>query len=404
MEQGSSEEVKRQISSWMLPKKRTAASGLKLRLTIVSVAGLIALAALTGCSGFFTAVTTTGTTPGSTTYAYVTNIASGGSGGTLAAYSLTSGVLTAISGSPVTLSSTPTSIVVAPNNGFLYVATQSGIFLYTIGSGGVLTEGNSGTIVYLGPTYPVSLAMDSTSSWLIVANHTSTELDALPIDPTTGIPTTATPVAVTLSNPSPAQIAFSPANGTIAVALGSGGTNAWSFTASSSSPWGTTRNGINLVKGSTAANAVAFDTTSTYFFVAEATTGTTADVLRKFDLSTLTNEVDYPTGKGPSSILADLSGAYVYVSNQTDNNITGYSISAGVLTALADSPFSTGKAPVGLAEDSTKSYVLSVGFGANPDLWVYSFDATSLGTLDVTKTATTGAASPSQANAIALSH
>ncbi len=388
-------------------RRKLAAPGWKAGLTAVLMLGFaIVLTGLTGCGAeFFQAQTGSGTTPGSTTYAYVTNVGAGGTGGTLTAYALTSGKLTQLSGSPITLTATPTSIVVAPNNAFLYVGTNLGIFLYTIASDGTLTEGNTDTIVYLGPTYPQALAVDSTSSWLLVANNKSTELDALPIDPTTGIPTSVTPAAVTLSNPSATSVGISPANGTVYAALGTGGVNVWSFTASNASnPWGSTRNNIALAKNSTSANAVVADTTSTYLFIAESVGSTTAGVLRELTLATLGSEVDYSTGVTPSAILPDQSGDYVYVTNQSDNSISGFSLSAGALTALTDSPFSTAKAPLAIAEDSTKSYVLSIGYGTNPNLWLYSFDATTAGTLDVGLTTTSGSADPSLSNAIALTH
>jgi 6-phosphogluconolactonase len=384
----------------------TQASSLRIAAL---TAGFAACVGLTSCSNsFFTAITSTGTATGSTTYAYVTNVGSGGAGGTLSEYSLTSGVLTALSGSPITLTATPTSIVVAPNNAFLFVGTNLGIFLYTIGTDGTLTEGNDDTIVYLGPTYPKALAIDSTSSWLIVANNDSTELDALPISPTTGIPTTTAPVSVTLSNPTPTQVTISPANTSVLVALGAGGTNVWGFTPANSSPWAQTGTLIDLAANSSSANAVAVDTTSTYLLIAESTTNTSNDKLRKITLSSLGTpavaENDYPTGKGPSAILSDLSGAYVYVTNQTDNTISGFSISAGVLTALTDSPFATAKAPLVIAEDSTKSYVVTAGDGNNPNLWLYKFDATTPGTLDVGTTLSTSTSDPSLSNAIALTH
>ena len=397
-------------SAWIQGLSRSlrlvSSLGLGSRGITALVAAMIATLSLTGCSGFFTAITTGTTTPGSTTYAYVTNVGTGGAGGTLTCYTLTSGVFAAVSGSPITLPATPTSVYVAPNNAFLYVATQAGLFLYTIASGGALTEGNNNTLVYLGPSYPKSITIDATSSWLIIANNNSTELDALPLDPTTGLPTTVTPVSVTLTSATPAQVAISPANNSVAIALGTGGTNVFGFTASSATPWGTKpkANGIDLLKNSTSDNAVSFDTTSTYIFIAESTSGTSADTLRKLTLATLNGEVDYPTGKGPSGILADASGAYVYVTNETDNTITGFSISAGVLTALTDSPFATAKAPLAIAEDSTKTYVVTVGYGNNPDMWLYSFDTPSPGTLDVGTTTTTGSADPSLANGLALSH
>lgn len=380
------------------------------RISLAALLGTVLLAitlSLTGCSGFFTAITKGGSTPGSTTYAYVTNVGTGGAGGTLTCYSLTSGALSQLSGSPITLPATPTSVVVAPNNAFLYVGTQLGVFLYTIGTDGTLTEGNGDSVVYLGPGYPTALAIDSTSSWLIVTNNGSTELDALPLTASTGVPTSLSPQTVQLSATTPAQVAISPANNSVAIALGAGGTNVFGFSASSATPWGkstTKPNAVGLLKGSSTANAVAFDTTSTYLFIAESTSSTTADSLRKLTLATLNGEVDYPTGKDPAAILPDISGAYVYVANQSSNSISGFSISAGVLTALTDSPFGTAKEPVALAEDSTKSYVLSIGYGNNPNLWLYSFDTLTKGTLDVGTTTTTGSADPSLSNAIALTH
>jgi len=372
-------------------------SGRDLAITV----GLGALALLAGCKSFFTAVTTT-TGTGTASFVYVANVASTGSGGTLTEYSLTSGVLAQLSGSPITLPATPTSVVVAPNDAFLFVGTDLGVFLYTINSDGTLTEGNTDTIVYQGPTQPVSMAIDSTSSWLIIANKTSTELDALPLDPTTGVPTTPTPASITLSAASPVQVTMAPANNNVFVALGSGGVNALSFTASNASnPLGKPV-GINLLKGSTAANAVAVDTTSAYLFIGESTSGSG---LRLISISNLGVDIaDYPTGNGPVSILPDASGAYVYVANQTDNTISGFSFSAGALSALSGSPFATAKTPVTLVEDSSKTYIMDAGFGVNPNLWLYSFDSTVLGTLDVGTTTSTASTSPSYAIAIAVTH
>jgi 6-phosphogluconolactonase (cycloisomerase 2 family) len=360
---------------------------------------------LTGCSNeFFSAVTTSTTTTGSTTWVYTTNVSSSGTGGTLTAYTNTAGTLAAISGSPITLTATPTSIVVAPNNAFLYVGTQLGVFLYTIGSGGVLTEGNSDTIIYQGPSYVTKMAIDPTSSWLIMANNDSTELDALPISSTTGIPSSDTPATATLSYAGPVQLSIAPANNNVIVALGTGGTNVFGFKPTSSSPWGSEVS-IPLLKNSSAANAIAFDTTSTYAFVGEATSSTTADTLRVIAVASLGTDVkDYSVGKGPVSILPDLSGAYVYVANNTDSTISGFTYSAGALTAVSSSPYVTAASPVALVEDSTKAYITSIGYGKNPNFWVYNFDTAADGTLDIKTTTSTVSTSPSLSNAIAVSH
>ena len=105
-----------------------------------------------------------------------------------------------------------------------------------------------------------------------------------------------------------------------------------------------------------------------------------------------------------TAVLADSSGDYVYVANSSDNTITGFSQSAGSLTALADSPFATAKGVAGLAEDASNKYIFAVGTGNNPDLWEYKFDGTSLGTLDVAATVSTSSSDPANGIVVALSH
>ncbi len=357
---------------------------------------------LTGCGNeFFLPVNNTTTAAGSTTYAYVVNVSNTGSGGTLSEYSLTSGVVAALSGSPVTLPATPTSIVVSPNNLFVYVGTSVGVLMYTINTDGTLTQGNNGTVIYQGPSQPQSLAVDATSSWLIVANKNSTELDALAISPLSGLAQTGTPVSATLDAASPVQVAMAPANDNVFIALGSGGTDAISFSALAASPWGIAPFHINLAANSTAANAVAVDPSSTYLFIGEAP----SNLLRKFAISNLSAAQNtYSAGQSPTAILSDPTGQYVYVTDFSSNTLTGFSLNAGTLTTLTDSPFATAKSPIAIAEDSTKSYVVVAGFGNNPDLWVYSYDPTSAGTLDVATTLSTAATDPSYAIALALTH
>src|ERR1700761_7685388 len=119
-----------------VPMKWTkfGAEGMLRRLP--AMIGIAGLTLLSGCSNdFFQAVNNSGGTTGSATYAYVTN-----AGGTLAEYSLTSGALAALSGSPATLPVAPTCIAMSPNNEFVYIGTADGVFLYTVNSDGTLTE------------------------------------------------------------------------------------------------------------------------------------------------------------------------------------------------------------------------------------------------------------------------
>jgi 6-phosphogluconolactonase len=385
------------------------------RLTVVM--GTITLvsifAGLTGCSGFFQAVISNPTGNGVTSFAYIIH-----SGGTLAEYSLSSGVLAPLTGSPVTLPVTPTAIAVSPNNAFVYIGTGTGVFLYTINSDGTLTEGNSNTIIYLNTAIatPVirSMVVDSTSSWLIIAYQASTEVDAVPIDPTSGLPTTASAFIVNTSaaTPSP-SLAIAPANNLVIATLGAGGTDILSFNPkASASPWDKVTP-IPTLSTNSADTAASIDPASAYLFVAEANNATakSAGSVRMFNITTgaeLTGS-PYAVGVNPQAVLADLSGAFVYVANQADGTISGFSLdkTSQTLSNLGSSStatdFPTGASPIALVEDHSKAYIMAVGSGVNPDLWLYNFDSTTNnGTLDVKTTTSTSSTSPALANGIAV--
>jgi 6-phosphogluconolactonase len=371
---------------------------------VLSAAGL-----LTGCGEFFTPVNNS-TGSGTSSFAYVTN-----AGGTLTEYSLTSGVLAALSGSPITLSVAPTAIAIAPNNAFLYVGTATGVFLYTINSDGTLTEGNDNTVVYLnaaGLTVS-SMVVDATSSWLILTYQNSTEIDALPIDPTTGVAnsTTAATASLSFSTQAP-KVAITAANNFIFAALGSGGTEVIGFTpTSTSNPFASSGSTIAPTKNF-ASTGIAADPTSTYLYVTEADLSTTPGPgkLRLFKIASPPVELSgspYTTGVGPSSVLADLSGDYVYVTNSTDNTISGFAFTATsqTLAAISSSPYPTAKVPQALVEDSSKTYVMAIGNGANPNLWLYNFDTTTAdGTLDIMSSTSTASVSPAASNGIVATH
>ena len=384
------------------------------KLAAASIFAATALS-LTGCSGFFTPIGT-GSGPGSgtSTFAYVAN-----AGGTLAEYSLTSGVLAALSGSPITLPLSPTSIVVAPNNAFVYIGTGTGVFLYTINSDGTLTEGNGDNVAYVNASnsglIAESMVIDPTSSWLLIAYQSSRVLDAVQLDPTTGLPTGAAfSINSSASTPNP-QLAISPANTQVYVALGTGGTEAIGFNPNGvtapNGPWSTTGVAIHLLTtdGGTADTAVAVDSTSTYVYIAEQnanSTGAIAGTVRLLATADLTKDLDdEAVGIGPSAILSDLTGAYVYVANGTDGTISGFSLNATTQKlASLGAAFPTEQSPVALAEDSSKGYVMSVGNKANPNLWLYSFDATNAGSLDVSSTKSTASTNPAASTGIALTH
>jgi 6-phosphogluconolactonase len=327
-----------------------------------------------------------------------------------------------LSGSPVTLPLAPYSIVVAPNNAFLYVGTGTGVFMYTINSDGTLTEGNGDNVAYVSPNIAngatlnaQSMVIDSTSSWLLIAYRNSTEIDAVQLDPTTGLPTGIDFIYASSAQTASPQLAISPANTQVFVALGAGGTEAIGFNAATTAapgPLSSKGVGIGLITklGGVADTGVAVDPTSTYLYIAEQnnnSSGTAiAGTVRLIATANLGVDLDdEPTGVGPTAVLPDLSGAYAYVTNGNDGTISGFSLTTTTQKlASLGTAFPTEQSPVALVEDSTKTYVMDIGSLANPNLWLYTLDGTSGGALDVTATKSTASVNPSAANGIAVTH
>ena len=380
---------------------------MKIRLRASAVLAFMLL--LTGCTNFWnvptggTGCTTNCTATISSGAFYVLNANAGQV--EIAGYSIVSSTLTAFTGSPYTLPSGPFAIAIAPNNSFLYVSTQSGIYLYTIGSGGSLTLA-SATPIFTDFS-AVSMRVDATDSWLVEASG-SGYLYAIPISPTTG-KTTGTAQQTSLVGIAPRQLTISPDNANVIVALGGSGTEVIPFSAANANPLPATAPLPIAVKGQGgAALSVAVDPSGKLLFIGE-TLGSSATsntgVLRAFLYSSLsgtpTEVTGSPYGSGgmtPVSILPTAFGGYVYIANSTvsnssTGNIAGFAISASTtgysLTSLSG-PVSAGTTPAELAEDSTGSVVLVVNSGGSPDLGVYTFDTTTLGKLDSALTFATG--------------
>lgn len=333
----------------------------------------------------------------------------------IAGYSIVKSELTALAGSPYPLPSGPYAIAIAPNQSFLYVSTQSGIYLYNIGTGGALTLASTTPIVT--DFAAVSLKVDATNSWLLEASG-SGYLYAIPISSSTG-KTTGTVKQLPLAGITPRQLTISPDNLYVMVALGGTGTEVIPFSASKTDPLPAAASALIAPKGpGGAALSVAVDPASQLLLIGEAlgaSLSSNTGVLRAFTYASLSGtpvEVQgspYPSGGlTPVSLLPSASGGYIYVANSTvsnsaTGNIAGFLISPSAssysLTSLGGSA-SAGTTPADLAEDSTGSVVLLVNSGGGPDLNVYTFDTATHGKLDSALTFATGT-DPVGARAIA---
>jgi 6-phosphogluconolactonase len=369
---------------------------------------LAATALLTGCSGFWDAPR--GGTGGG-----------GGGGGSasgvfyvlnqgklqVAGFSFASGSTTpaAVTNGSATFSATPLALAISPNGGFLYVSTGGGVFVYSISTSGALTLLNGQQAI--SGEFPTAMAVDGSGSWLLESTGGTGVLNAIPLDASTGLlDSTRTEQTVNLPNTNLNQIAVSPANSSAnfaVVAMGPGGTAVIPFVANSTAnPFG---NGstIPVKKTGGGATTLGVDPTNRLLYVGEsaAVTGTQTGGLRVFTIgASAINEISgspYPTGgTGPSAIVATSNFVYVankLVSGASSGNITGYPVtSSGGVFSLGTliNTIAAGASTVGLAEDSSGTYLLAVNSGGSPDLNVYTFDATTVGKLVAGATTATG--------------
>jgi hypothetical protein len=287
----------------------------------------------------------------------------------------------------------------APGAGFLYVGTVSGIYLYTIGSGGALTLGNSGNPI----STDIPSAMLVSGSWLVdvfTNAGSSVQLDAIPINSTTGAYTGSggAPPDQTFSitNAAVKQMVLSPDGANLFVALGVGGTIVVPFTTGNANPLGSTATTIPLANTSGSALSVAVDpsTTPRVFYIGETNAVGNSGGLRVFNYSslasgTLTQATGSPIASGglaPNAILPIAGGDYVYVANGTGTtsagNIAWFPVTASgtTYTVAAGSTIASGIQPIGLAEDSESHFVLAVATGGSTTSGNFDLEAYTMST------------------------
>ena len=369
------------------------------RLLLRSVAALLltgVLLPLSSCSGFFfkdTSTTTTGTT--ASNYVFVANTGAN----TVAGLGISStGTLAALTGSPISLSTTPTALTVSRSNAFRWVGTVSQIFGYSIATGGTLTALNSGSAI--ANAFCADMQTTPDGKWLMVLDGSGDGIDLFAINsdgtlsPSTGIPFQASGTVV------PKQLRIASSGSFVVAAMGTAGelvfafnttTGAFTYLAQTTPPSLTSDNGI------------AIDSTGTYLYEARSGNGAglVVNTIGSNGALTPTTSTPYATGTQPYAVTLDNTGKYVYVANRTDGTITGYTIGTGAaLTAISGSPFSSGNAVTALGADSTGNWLLAAAYSGTPDLTLYGFDSTNPGRLYAVSSSSTG----TNASFLALSH
>jgi DNA-binding beta-propeller fold protein YncE len=218
----------------------------------------------------------------------------------------------------------------------------------------------------------------------------------------------STPAVVT-----PTGLLITPSNSYVYVSLGSLGVQILTLGTNGALATGSTPSLLLPTSTSTSPSdqGLASDPLSAFLFVSEINTG-----LRVLSIGTggSLKEVSgspYAVGTGPTGVIVDPTGSYVYVANKGSNNISAFTLTAasGQLTGIAGSPFASGGLlPIALVNDNSKQFVAVInsgsnGSGGNNDMQVFKFDTTTNGKLDPVSTATTGT-DPTNPQSIAASH
>jgi hypothetical protein len=373
-----------------------------------------------GCGDFWQAPSTTSSGSGCTSNCTTASsgdfyILDAGTSPGIVGASIATGALTAISGSPWLIEGTPYSMAIAPNGDFLIVSTTSGVFAFPI------TNGVLGTAVTVSTDQAYAVRVDQTDSWLIeaIAGTGGVTIGAVPINTLTGANNgTEQTVSFTVTNAAVQtnQMVISQDNLNIFVALGAGGTIVVPFNSgvtAGNNPLGSKATTIAVANASGTALSVAVDpsTTPRLFYIGEtlADSAGTSGGLRAFNYSSLGSTLTQATGSpiasgglAPNSILPIASGEYVYVANGTGStsagNLTGFTITSNgattpAYTVATDTSTAAGIQPLGLAEDSTDTFVIAVGSLGSPYFDAYTFESTTSGQLESQIVSTTSSAS-----------
>jgi len=363
-------------------------------LTNPLVLPLVLFLALSGCGQFFPKETSGGggTTTGANVYVGNNNTAS------ISAFSISSSGITGLSNSPYSLGVSPSALAITPSNSYLYVASLAGgIYAYAVGSNGVLTIANSGSAVVSGIS-PTAIKVDPSGKWLLAVDPTpAAYIFAINSDGTL----TSEGSVPLLAGSSPNHLVIIPTNNYVYVALGTGGVAILNFNATT----GVLTNNNQVLPPKQSVDAIqglAINSAGTFLYAAE----TGINGVRVLAITSTTGALKevtgspYTAGTGPTGVLLDSTGSYLYVTNRASNNISAFlASSSGALTPITGSPFTTGTNPIDLAEDNTKTYIAVVCAGGSPDLQVFKLDTTTPGALDTFKSTATDT---DPANALAI--
>jgi len=376
---------------------KSSQRALAIRVLALCLA-LVCIGTLTGCGNFWLPISSSTTTNTGTGFDLV--YAGKNSSDSFVGYAVTSSGLTAVTGSPFSLSSPPLSMAINPADTYLYVGTTVGIYGYSIAAGGPLTALNSGSVVANTPAAlgngPVSMDISPDGNWLAVLTANtggSVSIFTYQITSSTGLLTYIdTASLVTSATAVVHTIKFSPNEDLLAATLGTGGTAIFTF-GSTTGAISTSFYGLTPPISTDSDNSAVFSAAGTTIFISR---GGSAAELFYYPINATTGTVNTTSGLAVTTGTNPTALAF----NSNDSTITGYPITVNSTTSvttlgsqLYGSPYSTvGITPFALAHDNSGLYMLTLTQSGPPDLIEYTVDPTAatVGRLYITGSVSTG--------------
>jgi 6-phosphogluconolactonase (cycloisomerase 2 family) len=320
------------------------------------------------------------------------------------------GSLTTVGGSPFQAQQGPTAIVINSAHTFGYVSNGNAntITGYTFDlNGSMIANGSQPT----GPT-PVALAIDSSGKFLFVASQgtpepnfapgylsvfsISTSGTLTPVQAQIPLPALQCPVPQALSCPAPVALAITPTASFLYVADQSQNL-VFTFGVDPSSGKLTPNATLPAVPTGNAPSGLAMNATGTLLYVANRDSENVTGFTISADNSAIPGALSaiagsFATGLSPVALAVDPSGQYLYVTDKSSNDVTGFKIKGviGTLSALSNSPYNTGIGPDAVAISPTNKF-LYVANSGNASISAYQINPTSGNLIPASGAVPTGA-------------
>ncbi|MDE1155442.1 MAG: beta-propeller fold lactonase family protein [Acidobacteriaceae bacterium] len=367
----------------------------KVAERLAGVAVLGALPVMIGCGPFFECEGKTSCGSSDSTTSSDIVLASNSSTGStyINSWTLSSGALTAVSGSPFLLSFAPTAMVVSEANGYLFVASPAGtIYSYALSSAGVPSNGTAQAVT----GYPeASMDISSDGKWLFAVDNATATAPALRVYSisSSGVLSAVTSYALTNKTGytiSPKSVRVSPNNDYVAVAMGAGGEDILAFDTSDGSF--STITWLNTASAADGDNAIAWDNNDNLYVARTTSSTSTVYSVLIYNMSkgafTTSIPSSYTTGTAPSAMAFVDDYKYLYVANKSDSTISSFSQASGVLTQLGSTNTSAPTSVSSLSSDKSGDYLLAAGYDSSSGIQVFSVGSSGILAVQPTTAAT----------------